>query len=49
MYLIKTFLIFTLLKIVEIKGHGRLLDPAARTSAWRFDNRFPAYYDDTAM
>ena len=44
-----SFLFLALLKIVEINCHGRLLDPAARTSAWRYDNRFPAYYDDTAL
>jgi hypothetical protein len=49
MNLIESFLLLCLLKVVEINCHGRLLDPAARTSAWRFDNRFPAYYDDTAM
>lgn len=38
-----------ILAIKEIYSHGRLIDPPARSTAWRYDSRFPAYYDDTAM
>jgi len=36
--------------VIEINCHGRLLTPAARSSAWRqFPDLFPAYYDDAQM
>ena len=36
--------------VIEISCHGRLLTPAARSSAWRqFPDLFPAYYDDAQM
>ena len=39
-----------IIKIIQINCHGRLLNPVARTSAWRlFPNIFPAYYDDNQM
>lgn len=40
-----------LLKAVEISAHGRLLDPPARSSAWReFGTQmFPAEYTDNEM
>lgn len=42
--------LFLMLKIVEIKAHGRLLNPPARSSAWREDSvRFPINYDDNQM
>ncbi len=34
------------LNVVEINSHGLLLEPAARSSAWRLDSsKFPAYYN----
>lgn len=42
------FIIF-LVKITLINCHARLLDPPARSSAWRYDSRFPAYYNDNEM
>lgn len=37
-------------KIEEISGHGRLMQPIARSSAWRkFPSLFPAYYGDNQM
>lgn len=36
-------------KVVFISCHGRLLDPPARTSAWREDSRFPPFYNDAEM
>ena len=31
-------------------GHGRLLNPPARTSAWRFDAlKFPTEFNDNQM
>lgn len=38
-----------LVKIIEINCHGRLLSPPARSSAWRFDRKFPQYLDDNQM
>ena len=39
-----------IVKAIQINCHGRLLNPVARTSAWRlFPNIFPAYYDDNQM
>jgi hypothetical protein len=38
------------LQVSEIAGHGRLLQPAARTSAWRqWPSLFPAEYNDAQM
>ncbi len=31
------------------QGHGRLLEPIARTSAWRIDDRFEKNFNDAAM
>ena len=43
-------LCFLVVLIEEIAGHGRLLQPIARTSAWRkFPAQFPAYYGDNQM
>ena len=40
--------IFVLLK--EANAHGRLIDPPARSTAWREKpNLFPAYYNDMEM
>ena len=49
MITIRSILLIAILQIVKINSHGRLLDPPARTSAWRYDNRFPAFYDDNRM
>jgi len=39
-----------LLKILEINAHGRLVDPPARSTAWREKpSLFPAYYNDMEM
>ena len=36
--------------INEISGHGRLMQPIARSSAWRkWPSMFPAYYGDNQM
>jgi hypothetical protein len=32
-----------------VNGHGRLHDPPARTTAWRYDKSFPAEYTDNQM
>ena len=29
-----------------ITAHGRLKEPAARSTAWRVDSSYPAYYND---
>jgi len=43
-------LCFLVAQIVEISGHGRLLQPVSRSSAWRkFPAQFPAYYGDNQM
>ena len=33
----------------SVEPHGRLLDPIARSSAWRLDERFPVDYNDASM
>lgn len=47
-YLFTTLLLFFAL-INHAYGHGRLLDPPARSSAWRFDKKFPIEYTDNEM
>jgi len=50
--LCKTLILLAIcvLQISEISGHGRLLEPVARTSAWRrWPNLFPAEYNDNQM
>ena len=44
-------LIFAVLKLIEmVVCHGRLLDPAARSTAWRvFPMLFPVHYTDNEM
>lgn len=47
--LLKSILFISCL-VAGISGHGRLLDPPARSSAWREDPvRFPMFYDDNQM
>ena len=47
--LLKSILLISCL-VAGISGHGRLLDPPARSSAWREDPvRFPMFYDDNQM
>ena len=29
-----------------VLGHGRLIDPASRNAAWRYDFKNPAHYTD---
>lgn len=44
------FLAFIFAKINYTNAHGRLLDPPARSTAWREDpSRFPTNYDDNSM
>jgi hypothetical protein len=38
-----------LLILHYVSSHGRLLDPIARTSAWRIDKRFKKNFNDAAM
>jgi hypothetical protein len=44
------FLLLLCLKVFLIECHGRLIEPPARSSAWR-ENPFiyPKYYDDNSM
>ncbi len=41
------FFLFAL--VMHVSGHGMLHDPPARSTAWRYDNRFPAEYTDNQM
>ena len=44
------YLALVIFQCVEnVFGHARLLDPPARSSAWRFDARFPIEYNDNQM
>ncbi len=48
--IIASLIILLSATIDQINCHGRLLEPIARTSAWRkFPATFPAYYDDAQM
>lgn len=50
--MIKIFLLILIgiiLNAVDIECHGLLIDPPARSSAWREDSRFPKYYYDNQM
>ena len=38
------FLLLNFLTLIA--AHGRLRDPAARSTAWRIDKSYPAYYND---
>ena len=38
------FLLFNFLTLIT--AHGRLRDPAARSTAWRVDSSYPAYHND---
>jgi hypothetical protein len=35
--------------ITFVKGHGYLMDPPSRNSAWRVDSSFPIDYDDNGL
>ena len=39
-------LIFFFNVLTLITAHGRLREPAARSTAWRVDSSYPAYYND---
>ena len=43
------FAIFLINIIINVDAHGYLADPVSRSSAWRTDNRFPPWYDDTSL
>ena len=47
--LLTTVFLVVILNIIEINCHGWLRKPIARSSAWKIDNRFPAYYSDNQM
>jgi hypothetical protein len=50
MKLILSLAILIAVNICQIKGHGRLLVPPARSSAWREDSRtFAPDYNDNQM
>lgn len=43
-------LYFFAIQITKISGHGRLMSPVSRTSAWRkYPSLFPAYFQDNQM
>jgi hypothetical protein len=47
MKLVLSFIILFLSCFFDIiDAHGRLLEPAARSSAWRTDPSYPTYYND---
>ena len=41
------FLLFCHFKVSNT--HGKLLDPRARSSAWRLDPSFPVYHNDNVI
>lgn len=47
---LKTFIILVILQLIElIDGHGRLMDPPARNSMWRFGFPNPVNYNDNEL
>ena len=47
MKLIFTLALFIFLNCTNlIDAHGRLWDPASRSTAWRVDPSYPAYFND---
>ncbi|OXA63536.1 hypothetical protein Fcan01_02764 [Folsomia candida] len=41
--------VYLILVAVEIKGHGRLMNPPARNAMWRFGYAVPTNYDDNQL
>lgn len=37
------------LQVAQVKGHGRLMDPPARNSMWRFGFPNPVNYNDNEL
>ena len=48
-HIMKTTLIMTLLEIGLAAGHGRLMEPPARNSMWRFGFVNPVNYNDNEL
>ena len=46
-FILKVILLAQLLD--NVYGHGRLIDPASRSSAWRFGWPTPKNYDDNQL
>ena len=44
-----TAVIFTILMITEVSGHGRLLNPPSRASMWRENYDNPANFNDNQL
>lgn len=44
--MIKLILVTLSLIVLEISGHGMMLDPPNRSSLWRFDEDAPPNYED---
>lgn len=42
-------MILLLAGLVTVEGHGRLLDPVGRSSAWRYGFNTPQNVDDNAL
>ncbi|KAF2898910.1 hypothetical protein ILUMI_07266, partial [Ignelater luminosus] len=42
-------IILVVLQILHVKGHGRLMDPPARNSMWRFGFPNPVNYNDNEL
>ena len=51
MFLLKLSLLIGVVfnKLIPSHSHGRLIEPVARSSAWRVSRKFPLYYDDSGM
>ena len=44
-----SLLTFIAMTSFEVKGHGRLMEPASRASAWRKGFNTPTNYDDNQL
>jgi len=47
MYIFELVFIFGL--VTQALGHGRMMEPVARSSAWRLGFNVPKNYDDNAL
>ncbi|RWS18082.1 uncharacterized protein B4U80_05900, partial [Leptotrombidium deliense] len=46
---LQVIILFCLTLLTLVLGHGRLIEPPGRSTAWRFGFRNPPNYDDNAL
>lgn len=43
------YLFLSLFVLSQVDGHGRLIDPPARSTAWRYGFKTPVNYNDNEL